>query len=124
MRFSSFFILTALALLYVVLTVAETAMYQTWDHATAQQRDIQNKVAYFQRLNGFLGQLVRRMAVDSLHDPALTQVLKEHRIKVVQTGGEALNLPQDSTAVPAPAGKPATPPEINPPAPTPTTAHP
>jgi hypothetical protein len=83
MRLTTFTFLTALALLYAGLTLAETAMYQTWDRALYQQKDIANKVAYFHRLSGFIEQLLRRMAIDSQHDPALAKLLKDHRIKVV-----------------------------------------
>ena len=83
MRLTTFTFLTVLALLYAGLTVVETSMYQTWDHELLVQKDIQNKVAYFNRLGGFTEQLLRRMAIDSQHDPALAQLLKEHRIKVI-----------------------------------------
>lgn len=101
MRLTTFTFLTVLALLYAGLTLAETAMYQTWDHALRQQKQLEYDVAYFQNLRGFIEQLLHRLAIDSQHDPALAEMLKEHRIKVIITP-EAQRVLQDS-GPPAPA---------------------
>jgi hypothetical protein len=134
MRLTTFTFLTALALLYAGLTLAETAMYQTWDRALLEQKDLQNKVIYFQRLGGFAEQLLRRLAVDSQHDPALAQLLKEHRIKVVFTPVAEKDAPGGGPATPAagipspsatPGGAPAVAPNNLPQPPqTPDAAHP
>ncbi len=101
MKLISFCILTALSLLYAGLTLAETALYQTWDRAMAQQKEIQNKVAFYQRLDGTINQLLRRMAVDSQRDPALVEVLAQNKIKVVVTSPEAMST--DGAPAPLPA---------------------
>jgi hypothetical protein len=108
MRLTTFTFLTVLALLYAGLTVVETSMYQTWDHELLVQKDIQNKVAYFNRLGGFTEQLLRRMAIDSQHDPALAQLLKEHRVKVII----APVAEKDATGT-APASPPAATPDAS-----------
>jgi len=83
MKLFSFCILTALALLYAGLTVAETITYRKWEQAVGEQKEIQLKVQFFQNQNRVINSLLRRMAYDSLHDPALAQFLKEKKIKVV-----------------------------------------
>jgi hypothetical protein len=102
MKLLPFCILTALALIYAGLTIAESALYQTWDRALSDQKDIQTKVAFYQRLDGTINLLLRRMAVDSQRDPALLKLLNDHKIKVVIRNPE----PMDSQ--PAPVSLPAT----------------
>jgi len=86
MKLFSFIILMTLATIYVGLTVGETVTYRKWQRAVYEQKDVQAKLTYFQNLNRIIEVLLRRMAYDSQHDPALAQMLKERRIKVVLTG--------------------------------------
>lgn len=83
MKLLPFSILTVLALILAGLTLMETMMYRAWEQAQDDQRILQRKVAYYQKLNTFTEQLLRRMAIDSQRDPALAQVLKDNNIKVV-----------------------------------------
>ena len=133
MRLTTFTFLTVLALLYVGLTLAETAMYQTWDRALLQQKDIENKVAYFHRLSGFIEQLLRRMAIDSQRDPALAKLLKEHRIKVIVSpvaeneapvGGPASPVGGASGAITPPGDAAVAPNKVPQPPASPETNHP
>jgi hypothetical protein len=101
MRLTTFIFLTVLALLYAGLTVVETAMYQTWDRALTEQKELQNQVLYFQRLSGFTEQLLRRLAIESQHDPALAQLLKDHRVKVVVTPVAEKETPGGGQGLPA-----------------------
>ena len=86
MKLFSFIILMTLAVIYVALTVGETVTYRKWQRAVYEQKDVQAKLSYFQNLNRVIEVLVRRMAYDSQHDPAIAQMLKDRRIKVVLTG--------------------------------------
>jgi len=86
MKLFSFIILMTLAVIYVALTVGETVTYRKWQRAVYEQKDVQAKLSYFQNLNRIIEVLVRRMAYDSQHDPAIAQMLKDRRIKVVLTG--------------------------------------
>lgn len=117
MKLASFCILTVFALIFAALTVAETAMYQSWDNALAQQKIIQMKVNYLQQQNGVIRELLRRLAVDSQRDPALTELLKQNHINVVIKGGDAAKS-SDGEANPAPSNRPASVPS------TPTPSHP
>jgi hypothetical protein len=86
MKLWSFCLLTTLALLYTGLTVGETVTYRRWEKAVYDQKDIQAKMTYFQNMGRVLDSLMHRMAFDSLHDPALAQMLKDHKVKVVVNG--------------------------------------
>lgn len=83
MRLPAFIILTLLSLGYAGLTVAETFMYQSWERTVAEQKDVQTKIVYFQNLNAFTEQVLRRMAAESPHDPAIAELLRQRKIKVV-----------------------------------------
>ncbi len=98
MKLWSFCLLTALALLYAGLTIGETVTYRRWEQALNNQKDIQAKMNYFQNMSRVLDNLLHRMAYDSLRDPALAQMLKDHKINVVVNG------------VPTASGTPTTPP--------------
>ena len=114
--------MTALALLFAGLSVAETMTYHRWEQEIVEQRDIQIKVDYFQRLDGVLDRLLRRMAIDSQRDPALAQLLKENNVNLIVKGAQpvkevphgeevpppSVNLPQPDKPAPSPAD--ATPP--------------
>jgi len=104
MKIASFSLLTALALLYAGLTLAETMTYHKWEQAINDQKYTQAEVAYFDHLNMVLDEMVRRMAIASQHDPVMAQLLKEHNINVVVDNG---------SAQPAPVGFDTTPP-VNP----------
>ena len=89
----------ALALIFAMLTLAQSLTYRTWDAAFAKQTDFQAKLAEADRFNSFPEQLVRRIAVDSVRDPRLVELLKNRGIIVrfspsESTGG---NTPQSST---------------------------
>jgi len=119
MKLVSFCILTALSLLYAGLTIAETLTYHQWEKAINDQRYTQAQVAYFDHLNGVLDEMVRRMAVLSQHDPAMTQLLKDHNIHVVidkdnpppstppATSGFDQTPPVNPSAAPATKSQPA-----------------
>ena len=96
MKLVSFSILTLLALIYAGLSVAESAMYHTWDRAINEQRSIQIKINYYQRMDNFIEQFLRRLAVDSQHDPAVADLLKKRNIRVVVTP-EAVKDPAATT---------------------------
>jgi hypothetical protein len=91
MKFVPFILLTLLTLVYVGLTLAETMTYHKWEQAVFEQKVIQDKVAFYHRMNTVLDQLIRRMAYDSQHDPALVHLLADHRIKVVFGGPKPSN---------------------------------
>jgi hypothetical protein len=110
MRFSSFFTITLLALAYAGLTIAETAMYKSWDRAQNEQKIIQAKVNYVQKLNNRIERLLSRMAIDSQHDPALTKLLKEHGFNVVVR--EPVPISDATAPVEGNAGTGTTPPVV------------
>ena len=83
MKLVSFCLLTTLALLYAGLAIAETMTYRKWEKAMNDQKYIMAEMAFFDRMNSLLDQMVRQMAMDSRHDPALAQLLKDHNINVV-----------------------------------------
>jgi hypothetical protein len=108
MKLIPFCLLTALSLLYVALTFAESEMYETWDMALKEQRALQIKLAYYQRANAFIEALLKRLAVDSQHDPALAELLKQNQIKVVVTDPNNVRAEaQPPQTEPAPAASPA-----------------
>lgn len=99
---ATFYIVIILAVIYAGFTVSETWMYQRWELASAEQREVQSKLAYAQRLKNFTDQFLRRLAIDSQHDPALADLLKKHNIKVVVSNlGPAVDASQ-AQAVPGP----------------------
>jgi hypothetical protein len=106
MKLLSLCLLTTLALLYAGLTMAETMTYRKWERAMADQRDVQAKVAYFQNMDQILQRMVRSIAYNSQHDPALGQLLKARNIKVVVTnslpGNETMGADASTNAVPLP----------------------
>jgi hypothetical protein len=83
MNLPSFCIVTALALLFAVLNYSEANLYQSWTNTLTDQKELQAKLANAQHLNEFTQALLRRVAIDSQHDPALADVLKKNDIKVV-----------------------------------------
>lgn len=83
MKLFAFCTITVLSLLYAGLTIMETLTYRQWEQAVIEQKDIQAKVAFFQRMNTVLDQMLRRMAIESQHDPALARLLEENKVKVV-----------------------------------------
>ena len=90
----------ALVLVYGVLTVGQTLSYRAWDAAFARQSDFQVKLAEADRFNSFPEQLVRRIAVDSVRDPQLVELLKKRGIIVRFSGSEpggAATTPQQPT---------------------------
>jgi len=109
MKLVSFCMLTALSLLYALLTFTETLTYQKWEKALNDQKYIQARVAYFDHVNMVLDQMVRRMALDSQHDPAIAQLLKQNNINVV------METPAPTKDTPAGFGTP--PPNPTPPPP-------
>ncbi len=117
MKLVPFSILTAFALIFAILTVAESGMYQAWEKAVFKQKDLQSRVVYYQRLNAFTEQVLRRLAVDSQRDPAIADLLKKHGIKVVISPAASIN----ATPVPAAPGAAPAPDAADKPAPTPTT---
>jgi len=80
---TTYFITLMLALILAVLTLLETWVYKKWDDAATQQRDNQLKLAYSQSMRGFTEQFLRRLAIDSQRDPALAEMLKKDKVKVV-----------------------------------------
>jgi hypothetical protein len=127
MKLLSFCVLTTLALVYAGLTIGETVTYRRWEQALNDQKDVQAKMTYFQNLSHVLDSLMHRMAVDSLRDPALAQMLKDHKIKVVVKGAQAAGgapaVDAGSSSAPLPAPLPVpSPAPPQPSAPSPTTA--
>jgi len=100
MRLVSFCILTALALLYAGLTLAETKMYQKWERALNDQKIIQTKIAFYQHLNGQIQTLLREMALASKQDPAMAALLKENKINVVYSAPVSVKGNQSPEASP------------------------
>ena len=78
----TFYFVIALSLVYVVLIGLETWMDQTWDITVYQQKVLQARVVNAQRIHFGAQQLLRRIAVESEHDPALLELLKKNKIKV------------------------------------------
>src|SRR5258706_6991128 len=118
MKLASFIILTLLSLIYAGLTAMETASYQTWDQALIEQRQIQLKLAYLQRLNDFTQQVVRRLAIESQRDPALMELLRQRQIKMI------IKTPESTKAAPGFEATPATPDKPAPAPPGSTSSHP
>jgi hypothetical protein len=112
MKIISFSLLTVLALVYASLTMAETMTYHKWEKAINEQKYTQAKLAYFNNLNSLLERLARQLALDSQSDPALAQLLKDNKIKVVigspQTVGDvpAAGSPSPATNAPQSPDKP------------------
>ena len=102
-------ILVVLALFYGVLTFAETGLLDAWDRKRAEQQEIERRVAYFQHMNVVTGQMLRRLAVESQHDPAIAQLLKKMRVKVIVDTPEAEREAGVTRTVPAAPTVPATP---------------
>ena len=95
-----------LSLILVVLTLLETWVYKKWDEAATEQRDNQLKLAYGQSMRGFTEQFLRRLAADSQRDPALAEMLKKDKVKVVVA---ASGQPAEATHAEALSGTPPAP---------------
>lgn len=117
----AFSFLVAFAVLFFGLTVTETCMYYSFENALAKQKELQQKMVFYQRLNNFTQQVMQRIAVDSQHDPALIELLRKRQIKVVSS----LQPPQ-ATSAPATnaAPTPATPDPTGPAPTSPAPANP
>ena len=85
MKLVPFTFLVIFAVLYLGLTVAETFMYSSWEKATAKQKELQQRVVFYQRLSNFTEQVLQAIAISSQHDPAMVDLLKKRQIKVVTT---------------------------------------
>ena len=96
MKLPAFCILTLLSLIYAGLTLQESMVYRAWDKSLADQKGIQMKIAYFQQLDVFTKQLLQRMVIESQRDPAIGDLLKENKLKVVITHPESANIPSTS----------------------------
>ncbi len=107
MKLVPFSILTALSVLYGILTVTETTLYQRWERAMAEQRDIQAKVAYFNQLGGYLESLLKRLALDAQTDPELMNLLKENKINLVFSQPQKGKAQDNPAPAPVPNGTPA-----------------
>jgi hypothetical protein len=121
MNLPKYCILVALSLAYAGLTLTEFNTYQNWEAAVNGQKLIQSKLANAKNLSGITDQFIRRLAVESQHDPDLADMLKKHDIKVVISSPKqtANDTPPPGSAInPAPANAPA-PPAAQPPRPTP-----
>jgi hypothetical protein len=81
-RLTFYFVIT-LSLIFSVATLGEAWLYESYENTVAQQQDIQAHLANSQRLNAFTEQLLRRLAVDSQHDPGLAELLEKHKVKVI-----------------------------------------
>ena len=127
---ATFYIVIFLATIYAVFTASETWMYNRWEAAATEQKEIQSNLAYAQRLKSFTEQLLRRLALDSQRDAALADLLKKHKIKVVVTNlGPAVDASQaqsmpgsptlpnimEKTPSPAPASPALSPTQVAPP---------
>lgn len=86
MKLASFCVLLVFALIFAGLNIIETLMYQAWDDALEQQKVVHIKLSFFQQQNETTQNLLKRIAIESQHDPALAQLLKERNIKVVIKG--------------------------------------
>ena len=108
MKPGQFYFIAFLCVVFAGLTLVQTLMYQKWEQELAEQRQLQTRDPYVKQVDGFTEQLLRRTVTDSLHDPALSDLLKRLSITVV------ISPPHPAT------------PEYSPPAPgpTPTPAHP
>ncbi len=90
----TFWAVTTLAGIYVLVAIAQAYMYSSLDKTMAEQREMQAKLTRVEPINNFTQQLIRRMIVDSANDPNLAQILKMNGVKI--------NYP--STDTPASAG--------------------
>ena len=113
MKIVSFSLLTVLALIYSALTLAETMTYRKWEEAVAVQQYTQGKLTYFGKLNARVQQMGRQMAIYSQTDPAIAQVLKDNKVRVIiegpptpgaGTGGDSSS---STTKMPSPSEKSA-----------------
>lgn len=105
-------ILVFLTLFYGVLSFAETGLLDAWDRKRAEQQEIERRVAYFQHMNVVTGQMLRRLAVESQHDPAIAQLLKKMRVKVIVDTPEAeqeAGMTRTAPTAPATPAAPAVP---------------
>jgi hypothetical protein len=99
----TFYLVIVLSLIFVALTLVETWMDQTWEMTLLQEKDIQLKLANAQRIHLGAQQLLRRLAIDSEHDPALLEMLKKNNIKVnIQSPTASVPAAPTMNAPPAP----------------------
>ncbi len=122
MKLVPFSFLVYFAVLYLGLTVAETFMYGAWEKALAKQKELQQRVVFYQHLSTFTQQVLQAIAISSPHDPAMVDLLRKRQIKVVTT----VPPPSTSASVPttnsvvapappdAPVAVPSTSPQGNP----------
>ncbi len=73
----------ALSLLYALAFGAETTMYQIHGRLIEHIQGLQDDMALVQPTQTMAQQVVQRLSVDSLHDPAMAQLLKKYGVKVV-----------------------------------------
>ena len=82
MKRLTFWLVTSMAGIYVLIAIAEAYMYSSLDKTMAEQHELQAKLSHVEQINGFTQQLVHRLVIDSPNDPTLAQILKMNGVKV------------------------------------------
>ena len=115
MKLAYFCILIALSLIFAGVTLFESTVHQTWDRALTEQKQIKAKMTFIQQRQEITARLLRRIAVESQHDPAFAELLRQYHINVVLSP-EVKKMMPDINSLPNPLDKPDSAPAASPPA--------
>jgi hypothetical protein len=79
---ASFYTALLFSLAYAAIVIAEAKERTALEESTYNLHSLQVNMVRVEKTTQLTQQIVRRMAVDSAHDPALTDLLQKYGVKV------------------------------------------